>query len=285
MSEDRIMKPQSIVNIGNMARIGRGQPLAFILGPCVIESEDSVYRHAESIARICRERSVSWVFKASYDKANRTSVDSFRGPGIEDGLRILGEVRRRFDVPVVTDVHSWQEAVLAAEVVDLLQVPAMLCRQTDLLLACGRSGKPVMVKKGQFMHPQDSSFIIDKLLSVGCDQIILCERGSCFGYRELVVDFRSLPIMRDTGAPVVFDATHSVQVMSGLSGRSGGDSRFVPILARAAVAVGVEAVFMEVHEDPSRALSDGSNMVKTSELGSLLDSLIALSAVSPCAQE
>ncbi len=225
---------------------------------------------------------VPFIYKSSYDKANRSSVHSYRGPGLRDGLRILRQVRERARVPVLSDVHDVSEVGPAAEVLDVLQVPAFLCRQTDLLLACGRTGKPVNVKKGQFVAPRDMRNVVDKLRSTGNEAILLTERGAAFGYNNLVVDFRSLPIMQELGYPVVFDATHSVQLPGGQGDRSGGERQYVPALARAAVAVGVDAVFMEIHEDPDRTmpdgrpLSDGPNMLRLDDVPHLLAGLRAI---------
>ncbi len=269
----------AMLHIGSDERrvsIGEASGLLFICGPCVMESRDHVLFMAQSLRRIADELKIQIVFKSSYDKANRTSLGSYRGLGLELGLKILAEVQREFALPVVTDVHSEEEACSAGEVVDLLQIPAFLCRQTSLLEKAGRTLKPVMVKKGQFLHPEDMKFAAEKIRSSGNDRVILCERGSCFGYRELVVDFRSLPIMRDLGCPVVFDATHSVQLMGGVSGVSGGNRRFVPVLARAAVAVGVDGLFFECHEQPERAPSDGPNMVPLADLPGLLRALCFL---------
>ena len=274
------------VSVGPEGRgiaIGGESPLAFICGPCVIESRDHALFMAENVARIRQELALPIVFKSSYDKANRTSAGSFRGVGLQEGLKILQEIQALFSMPVVTDVHSEEEAAAAAEVVDLLQIPAFLCRQTSLLLAAGRSGKPVMVKKGQFLHPQDMAYASDKIKASGNSQVIFCERGSCFGYRDLVVDFRSLSIMSELGCPVVFDATHSVQVIGGAGGASGGNRKYVPMLARAAVAAGVDALFFECHDNPVQAPSDGPNMVPLDALPSLLADLCTLKqAYSSC---
>ncbi|MDK2871773.1 MAG: 2-dehydro-3-deoxyphosphooctonate aldolase synthase [bacterium] len=254
-------------------KIGGGNPFVLIAGPCVIESEELVFETASYLKELCEGLGIPYIFKSSYDKANRTSISSFRGPGIERGLEILSRLKEKLGLPVLSDVHLPEEAPLAAEVLDILQIPAFLCRQTDLVLAVARTGKPVNVKKGQFLSPYDVKYIVEKIESVGNYQILLTERGTSFGYNNLVVDFRSLPIMKETGYPVVFDATHSVQLPGGLKGASGGDRRFVPYLARAAVAVGVDAVFMEVHPNPDKALSDGPNMIPLKELGNLLKQL------------
>lgn len=256
--------------------VGKGQPLTIIAGPCVIESREQALQHAASIQSIVSEVGLPFVFKASYDKANRTSAQAFRGPGLEEGLAILQEIRREFSLPVLTDVHSPEEAREAAKIVDIVQVPAFLCRQTDLLFAAGACGKTVLVKKGQFLAPGDMRFVVEKVTASGNQQVLLCERGACFGYRELVVDFRSLQLMREFQCPVVFDATHSVQVMGGADGKSSGNRGYVNALARAAVAVGIDALFLECHKNPAQAPSDGPNMLPLAELGPLLRDLRTL---------
>jgi 2-dehydro-3-deoxyphosphooctonate aldolase (KDO 8-P synthase) len=269
------------VTIGDSLRVGAGAPLALIAGPCSIESEQLTLDIAVSVKAMCERLGMPYVFKASYDKANRSSSDSFRGPGMTAGLRVLARVRDEVGVPVVTDVHEPAHCAPVAEVVDLLQIPAFLCRQTDLLVAAANTGRPVSVKKGQWVSPQEMANAVDKLTGAGATGVLLTERGSSFGYNNLVVDFRGLEIMRRTGCPVVFDATHSVQMPGGLGNRSGGQREFVPVLARAAVAVGIDALFMEVHPDPDNALSDGPNMVPLSELERLLSELLALHAARP----
>lgn len=259
------------VRIGDQT-IG-GKALAFIGGPCVIEGRDSTLRIAERLADLTSRLDIPFVFKASYDKANRMSVENFRGPGIEEGLKILAAVRQSFHVPVLTDVHSVAEAAIAAEVVDVLQVPALLSRQTDLLVACGKTGKPVNIKKGQFMSPYHMKYAVAKVESTGNTDIIVTERGTSFGYNNLVNDFRAFPIMREFGYPLVFDATHSVQLPGGAGGASAGERQFVFPLARAAIAVGADALFMEVHEDPSKALCDGPNSVALDDLPVVLEVL------------
>lgn len=259
------------VKIGSV-RIG-GKPFAFIGGPCVIEGREITLRTAEALKKLTASLNIPFIFKCSYDKANRTSIDSYRGLGIEEGLRVLQEVRDVLGVPVLTDVHSVNEANLASQAVDVLQVPAFLCRQTDLLAACGATGKAVNVKKGQFLAPDDMKHAIRKLESTGATSIMLTERGASFGYHNLVADFRSLTILAEFGYPVVFDATHSVQLPGGLGGASGGERRFIFPLARAAVAVGVDAVFMEVHEDPDHALCDGPNSLPLDSLADVLKTL------------
>jgi 2-dehydro-3-deoxyphosphooctonate aldolase (KDO 8-P synthase) len=257
-------------------QVGDGQPPLLIAGPCVIEGRDMALRHAERLRDLATPLGWSYCFKASYDKANRTSLDAFRGPGLEAGLRILAEVRREVGVPVLTDFHAADQAAPVGEVVDVLQVPAFLCRQTDLLVAAARTGKAVNVKKGQFLAPEAMQPVVEKLEGSGCHDILLTERGATFGYGNLVVDFRALPLMRRLGHPVVFDATHSVQRPGGLGDRSGGDRTEAPGLARAAMAVGVDGLFMEVHEDPDRALSDGPNQLVLGTLGPLLERLMAI---------
>ncbi len=260
-----------VVTIGSVTMDGV-EPI-FILGPCVIESEDFTWEMARALKAIADEQKLRLVFKASYDKANRTSVDSFRGPGREDGCRLLGEIGRELNIPVTTDVHSPEDVDTAAEHIDLLQIPAFLCRQTDLIVAAGRSGRAVNVKKGQFLAPWDMKNVGDKLRSVGCDHFFFTERGASFGYNALVADMRSLYWMRAEGHRVVFDATHSVQRPGGQGKSSGGDGELAPVLARAAVATGCDGIFMETHADPSRALSDGPNQVPLDDLPAVLESL------------
>jgi 2-dehydro-3-deoxyphosphooctonate aldolase (KDO 8-P synthase) len=275
--------PGRAVRVGPIV-IGGGAPLALIGGPCAIESEAHALAMADRLRAAAEAAGVPFIYKSSYDKANRSSVRSYRGPGLREGLRILRRVKEAVGVPVLSDVHAVEEVAPAAEVLDVLQVPAFLCRQTDLVLACGRTGKPVNVKKGQFVAPGDMGNVVDKLRSTGTEAILLTERGASFGYNNLVVDFRSLPIMRSLGYPVVFDATHSVQLPGGAGDRSGGERQYVAALARAAVAVGVDALFMEIHEDPDRAmpdgrpLSDGPNMLRLDDLPRLLGELRAIRA-------
>ncbi len=255
---------------------GGGAPFALIAGPCVVESRDHALQHAEALQRICADNSVPLVFKSSYDKANRTSIDSFRGVGVEEGLQILGAIHQELDLPVLTDVHTEAQARAAGEVVDCLQIPAFLCRQTDLLLAAAATGKVVNVKKGQFLAPQDMQNVVSKLRSAGTDKVLITERGVSFGYHALVVDFCGFPIMRATGQPLVFDATHSVQRPGGQGRSTGGDRTKVPYLARAAVACGVDGLFMEVHKDPDNAPSDGPNMLAIGSLENLLQELLRI---------
>jgi 2-dehydro-3-deoxyphosphooctonate aldolase (KDO 8-P synthase) len=266
------------VAIGGRVRIGKGHRLVLIAGPCVLESEALSHDIAAFLAGLSRRLSLPVVFKGSFDKANRSSAASFRGPGEEEGLRILADVRQRFELPVTTDVHEPAQAERAATVVDLLQIPAFLCRQTDLLAAAARTGRPVNIKKGQFMAPQDMKNAVEKVRSAGNEAVLLTERGATFGYNNLVVDFRGLPEMR-TICPVVFDATHSVQRPGAAGVVSSGDRRFVEPLARAAVAVGVDALFLEIHPDPARALSDGANSLPLDAVEPLMRSLLALQAV------
>lgn len=253
--------------------------LAFIAGPCVIESRRMAVDIAAKLSKLAARLGVGYVFKASFDKANRTSVDSFRGPGIDKGLEILAEIRAKFDVPVITDVHEPWQCRVAAEVCDILQIPAFLARQTDLLVAAGETGAVVNVKKGQFMAPEDMVQVVRKIESTGNRRILLCERGSSFGYRNLVADMRSLPIMRSLGYPVVMDATHSVQRPGGLGTGSGGDGKYAPVLARAAVAAGVDGVFMETHMNPAVAKSDAANALKLSEVGKLWEQLVKINEI------
>lgn len=255
--------------VGDLS-IGNGDSIVLIAGPCVIESEGQVLRDAEKLKKITLELGIPFIFKSSYDKANRLSVRSFRGPGKREGLRILQKVKDQLEVPVLSDVHCQQEIPQAAEVLDVIQIPAFLCRQTDLVLAAARTGRVVNVKKGQFMAPWDMKNIIEKIESVGCEKILLTERGVSFGYNNLVSDMRSIVVMREWGYPVVFDATHSVQLPGGRGTSSSGQRQFVLPLARAAVAVGCDVLFLEVHEDPDNALSDGPNMVDLSMLEELL---------------
>jgi 2-dehydro-3-deoxyphosphooctonate aldolase (KDO 8-P synthase) len=262
------------VNVG-------GGELFLIAGPCVIESEEHALKMVHAISAIAREKKLAYIFKASYDKANRTSIRSFRGPGLDEGLRILKKVRETVGVPVLTDVHEAADVPRAAEAVDVIQIPAFLCRQTDLLVAAGRSGRTVNIKKGQFVSPWDMRHAVEKVREAGGERVFLTERGASFGYNNLVVDMRSLAIMRRI-APVVFDATHSVQLPSAAEGNgtavSGGQPEFIPLLARAAVAAGVDGVFVEVHDDPAHAKSDGANALDLKLLPAILDQLLAVHA-------
>ena len=262
------------VKVGDIT-IGEGR-FVLVAGPCVLESLELVLEVAREVKKMCDDLGLAYIFKSSFDKANRTSIHSFRGPGLEVGLGWLEQVKSRIRVPVLTDIHEPNQAELAAQVVDVIQIPAFLCRQTDLLVSAAETGKPLNIKKAQFMSPYDIRFVLEKARESGNDKVILCERGVAFGYNELVVDFRSIPIMRSFGCPVMFDATHSVQMPGGLGGVSGGDRRFVSPLARAAVSIGIDALFMEVHPSPNEAKSDGPNMIALSDLRDLLGQLVAL---------
>lgn len=266
------------LTIGSV-KMGGGRPLVLIAGPCVIESEDATLRHAERLMTICNGLGMPLIFKASYDKANRTSINAFRGPGMDEGLKILAKVKESLGMPVLSDIHSIEQVAPAAQLLDVLQIPAFLCRQTDLLIAAAKSGKVINVKKGQFMAPWDMRNVVGKLVDSDNENIILTERGASFGYNNLVVDMRSFPVMRSFGYPVVFDATHSVQLPGGQGESSGGQREFVETLSRAAVATGIDGIFMEVHEDPAAALCDGPNSIPLSELPALLKRLQALDAV------
>lgn len=261
--------------LGNLT-IGQNQPFTLIAGPCQIESRDHAFFMAEALTRLCHELGIGLIYKSSFDKANRSSLNSERGVGIEAGLSILADIRQKFDVPVLTDVHSPEQCAHAAASVDVLQIPAFLCRQTDLLLAAGRTRCAINVKKGQFLAPADMRNIVDKITSTGNDRILLCDRGTSFGYNTLINDMRALPIMAQTGHSVVFDATHSVQQPGGLGTATGGQREFVEPLARAALAVGVAALFIETHQDPDNAPSDGPTMVPLVEMKPLLQRLKAL---------
>ncbi len=269
------------INIGDI-KLGGTNPIFIIAGPCVIENEDVVFYTAERLKEICSSLGLPLLFKSSYDKANRTSLSSFRGPGIEKGLKILSDVRGRFNVPVISDVHSIEEVKYASQVLDALQVPAFLSRQTDLILSASHTGKPVNIKKGQFLAPWDVKNIIDKFISTGNQNLFITERGTSFGYNNLVVDFRGISIMRAFGYPVIFDVTHSLQLPGGKGDSSGGQREFTEPLARAAVAVGVDGIFMEVHPDPDRALCDGPNMIPIDSVPELLKTIKDIrSVVSP----
>lgn len=256
--------------------IGEGMPLALMAGPCVIESETLCMRTAAALKEMCEARGINYLFKASYDKANRSSIHSYRGVGIDEGLRILEKVKREFDLPIVTDVHSPEEATRAGQVCDVLQIPAFLCRQTDLLVAAARTGAVVSVKKGQFMAPWDMKNVVDKIFESGNDKVILVERGVTFGYNNLVSDMRSIPIMQQMGVPVCFDATHSVQLPGGLGDSSGGQREYIGLLARAAVASGADCLFMEAHPDPANAKSDAASQMDLKAMPALLDVLVRL---------
>ena len=263
----------------NSLRLGGGNPLFLIAGPCVIESESHARMMAEKVSRIAAEAGVPYIFKASYDKANRSSVNSFRGPGLKEGLRILGKIKSELNLPILTDIHEPSHAAPAAEVADILQVPAFLARQTDLLVAAGKTGRIVNIKKPQFVSPWDMKNAVDKVASTGNTQIILTERGASFGYHNLVVDFRSFPVLKKMDYPVVFDVTHSVQLPGGQGHASGGQPEFIEPLARAGVAAGVDGIFLETHDNPSAALSDGANALPLAQLPALLSRLKELATL------
>jgi 2-dehydro-3-deoxyphosphooctonate aldolase (KDO 8-P synthase) len=256
--------------------VGLDRPFFLIAGPCVIESMQLQLDTAGQLKEITSALGIPFIFKSSFDKANRTSVSGFRGPGLEEGLKVLGEVKRQLGVPVLTDVHEYTPLDEVASVVDVLQTPAFLCRQTDFIQNVARAGRPVNIKKGQFLSPWEMKHVADKALATGNREIMVCERGASFGYNNLVSDMRSLAVMRDTGCPVVFDATHSVQLPGGAGGKSGGQREFVPVLSRAAVAVGVSGLFMETHPEPDKALSDGPNAWPLPKMQALLETLLEL---------
>jgi 2-dehydro-3-deoxyphosphooctonate aldolase (KDO 8-P synthase) len=268
---------QKMVHVGPIT-IGKGHPLALIAGPCVIENDRSItFETAARLKELSEQLAMPLIFKSSFDKANRTSIASYRGPGLDKGLEILAQVKERFGVPVISDVHGVDQIVPAAKVLDVIQLPAFLCRQTDLIVAAADSGRALNIKKGQFLAPRDMINVVEKARSTGNDNLMITERGVMFGYNNLVVDFRSIAIMKaETRAPVIFDATHSIQEPGGLGGRSGGKRHFAPILARAAVAAGADGVFMEVHPDPDNALCDGPNSIRLDDLASILKQLLAI---------
>jgi 2-dehydro-3-deoxyphosphooctonate aldolase (KDO 8-P synthase) len=263
------------VNIGNI-RIGKGFPLVLISGPCVIENYEKTFEIALFLKELSHELDIPLIFKASYDKANRTSIKSFRGPGIENGLEILERLKTELDIMVLSDVHQMSEIARAAKVLDIIQVPAFLCRQTDFILEVAKTNKPINIKKGQFLAPWDVLNIVEKVTSTGNEQVLITERGTMFGYNNLVVDFRGIKIMQDTGWPVIFDITHSIQLPGGSGTSSGGQREFAPILAKAAVAAGVDGVFMEVHPEPDKALCDGPNSLKLDTLNEMISVLKAI---------
>lgn len=267
------------VKVNSKVRLGGGQPFVLIAGPCVIESPAGAMKIAEELKKITQRLGVGFVFKASYDKANRTSIRSFRGPGIVDGLQVLARIKKTLDVPVLSDVHSVQEAIVAGEVLDIIQIPAFLCRQTDLIVAAAKTGKVVNVKKGQFLAPWDTTGVIKKMEEAGSRKLLLTERGSSFGYNTLITDFKGMTAMRKLGYPVIFDATHSVQKPGGLGHASGGESEYIPVLARCAVAAGVDGIFIETHPNPAKALSDGPNMLPLNKVEGLLKDLIAIEKI------
>jgi 2-dehydro-3-deoxyphosphooctonate aldolase (KDO 8-P synthase) len=272
------MTPTREIVLGSV-RLGAGNPLFLIAGPCVIESEAHARKMAEQVARIAADAGVPYIFKASYDKANRSSVKSFRGPGLKEGLRILGKIKTELKLPILTDIHDALQAAPAAEVCDILQIPAFLSRQTDLLEAAAKTGRIVNVKKAQFLSPWDMSNVVEKIAAAGNDKIILTERGASFGYQNLVVDMRSFPILQKLGYPVVFDVTHAVQLPGGQGHASGGQPEFIEPLARAGVGAGVDGIFLETHDNPAAALSDGANALPLSQLASLLARLKELSSL------
>ena len=267
------------VNIGKLA-VSNDAPLTLIAGPCALETADHAQMIAGTMAEICERVGANYVFKASFDKANRTSLGGKRGAGIEAGLKILEGIKKQFDVPVLTDIHTPEQCAIAAEVVDVIQIPAFLCRQTDLLIAAGESGAAVNIKKGQFLAPWDMANVVTKVESTGNTRLLLTERGVSFGYNALVADMRSLPEMMKTGYPVVMDATHAVAQPGGLGGSSGGQREFAPVLARAAVAQGIGAVFLETHQDPDNAPSDGPNMIALGDMDAVLKTLMSLDAIA-----
>ncbi|MBI5124145.1 MAG: 3-deoxy-8-phosphooctulonate synthase [Candidatus Omnitrophica bacterium] len=269
---------QKTIKIGNI-KLGGENPLVLIAGPCVIESEASAIRHARLLKDITGSLGMPFIYKSSYDKANRTSINSYRGPGLKKGLKILKKIKDKFGVPVLSDIHCREEVKEAARVLDVIQIPAFLSRQTDLVLTCARTGKVVNIKKGQFLAPWDIRHIIKKVESAGNRNILLTERGVSFGYNNLVSDFRSILIMKEFGYPVIYDATHSVQTPAGEGERSGGERKYIPYLAMAAVTCGVDGLFIETHEDPERALSDGPNMVRIGDLERILSKIIRIERV------
>jgi len=267
--------PRAVVSVGDIA-IGAGCPLMVVAGPCVIENEELCLTVADTLRRVTAELGIPYIFKASYDKANRSSVASFRGPGLEAGLGILARVKAEVGVAVLSDIHQPDQAGAAASVLDVLQIPAFLCRQTDLIQAAARTGKPINIKKGQFMAPRDMGLVVEKAEAAGNQQVILTERGTSFGYNNLVVDLRAIPLMQQLGCPVLFDATHSVMLPGAAGDRSGGDRALAPVLARAAVAAGCDGVFLEVHPEPDRGLSDAATMLPLAEVRPLLEELLRI---------
>lgn len=267
-----------IVNVRNLA-IGQRQPLVFIAGPCVIESHESCLKLADKLKTIFQEKQLPFIFKASYDKANRTSVNSYRGPGVKEGIKILADIKKRLGLLMLSDVHREEDIPIVLETLDIIQIPAFLCRQTDLILAAAKTGKPINIKKGQFLAPWDMKSVVEKMRSTGNEQILLTERGTCFGYNNLVSDMRSLVIMRELGYPVIYDATHSVQLPGGQGNVSGGERNMVMPLARAAVASGCDGLFLEVHENPEKALSDAATMLSIEALPNLIDQVLEIHRV------
>ncbi len=273
-----MINPVTINTPDRRYQVGPGHPLLLLAGPCVLESGELAWDIAREMKEICSRLGISYVFKASFDKANRTSLNSFRGPGLENGLRQLGRIRVEVGVPVVSDIHESTQMEMAADILDLIQIPAFLCRQTDLLVAAAKSGKAINLKKGQFVAPWDMEYAVEKIRDAGCDQLLLTERGASYGYNNLVVDMRSLPVMRGMGCPVVFDATHSVQLPGGAGGSSSGQREFIAPLARAAMAAGIDGLFMEVHPEPDKALCDGPNSWPLDQVEPLLRQLLAIRA-------
>ena len=269
------VKKTKLVTVGKV-KIGGGKPIVLIAGPCVIESQNHLLNTAEKIKRAASDADIPFIFKASYDKANRSSIDSFRGPGLIKGLQSLETIKQQLNVPVLSDVHTEEEIEPASQVLDVLQIPAFLCRQTNMIIKAAKTGCSVNVKKGQFMAPWDMKNVVDKLSHSGCKKILLTERGFTFGYNNLVVDMRSLVLMRNLGYPIIFDATHSLQLPGGKGNKSGGQKELIPDLVRGAVAVGCDAIFMEVHPNPDKAKSDGPNMLKLSQLPELLKQIKTL---------
>ncbi len=274
-----ILAAMKTISLGNI-RIANNLPFTLLAGPCVLESRDHAFMMCGALKEITSKLGIPFIYKSSFDKANRTSVKAERGMGLDAALKVFQDIKKEFDVPVVTDVHAPEQCAAVAEAVDVLQIPAFLCRQTDLLLAAGNTGKAINVKKGQFLAPWDMKNVAEKIASTGNDNIMLCERGVTFGYNTLVNDMRALPIMAETGYPVVFDATHSVQSPGGKGNATGGDRNMVPPLARAAVAIGVAAVFMEAHQDPDHAPSDGPNMVKLNEIEAVLRTMMQIDEIA-----
>ncbi|MBW2251509.1 MAG: 3-deoxy-8-phosphooctulonate synthase [Deltaproteobacteria bacterium] len=265
----------NIVKIEDIS-IGQNAPLALIMGPCVVEDYETTFEIASFLKKLTEKLDIPFIFKASYDKANRTSINSFRGPGIIDGLKILNDIKEKLDIMILSDVHRIDEVTDAAQVLDVIQIPAFLCRQTDFILEVSKAEKPVNIKKGQFLAPWDIVNVVQKVRSTGNKRILITERGAMFGYNNLVADFRSIKIMQDTAGPVIFDATHSIQLPGGAGASSGGQREFAPVLAKAAVAAGADGIFMEVHKDPDKALCDGPNSLRLDDLEELLTRLIAI---------
>jgi len=266
------------IKIGNI-KVGKNNPLFLIAGPCVIESEKSLMHHAKRIKEVADDVGIPFIFKSSYDKANRTSIKSYRGPGVKEGLKLLSKVKKEFNIPVLSDVHTQEEVELVKDILDVIQIPALLSRQTDLIVEAAKTKKPINIKKGQFLSPYDMEYVIDKITSYGNHNILITERGAVFGYNNLVSDLRSIPIMKKFGYPVIFDASHSVQMPGGFGDKSAGEREFIPYLAKAAVAAGCDGIFIEVHTEPDKALCDGPNMLKLKDLKGLLVQLKEINQV------